>query len=113
LCKYKILEATRDGYCLYFRESKKKQQYGLPFRQVEFYNQRRDSQRSINIKAAYLHLFSDAVSSVGVVLGGIAIHFWHIYWIDPALTIAIGIYILKESYQILMQDAAIPFFNIN
>ncbi|MDW7679379.1 MAG: cation diffusion facilitator family transporter, partial [bacterium] len=64
---------------------------------------RRDSQKSINIKTAYLHLFSDALSSVGVVLGGIAIHFWHIYWIDPALTIAIGIYILKQSYQILMQ----------
>ncbi|HDP98791.1 MAG TPA: cation transporter [bacterium] len=64
---------------------------------------RRDSQKSINIKAAYLHLFSDAVSSVGVVLGGIAIHFWHIYWIDPSLTVAIGLYILKASYQILMQ----------
>lgn len=64
---------------------------------------RRDSKSNLNIKSAYLHLFSDAVSSVGVVLGGIAIHYWDMYWIDPVLTIAIGIYILKESYQILMQ----------
>jgi len=64
---------------------------------------RRDSKTSMNIKSAYLHLFSDAVSSVGVIIGGIAIHFWKIYWIDPLLTIAIGVYIIKESYQILIQ----------
>jgi len=64
---------------------------------------RRDSKSNMNIKSAYLHLFSDAVSSVGVVLGGIAIYYWDIFWIDPVLTIAIGIYILKESYQIMMQ----------
>ncbi len=64
---------------------------------------RRDAKTNMNIKSAYLHLFSDAVSSIGVVIGGLAIHFWNIYWMDPVLTIAIGIYILKESYEILIQ----------
>lgn len=63
----------------------------------------RDAKNSINVKSAYLHLLSDAVSSVGVVLGGLAIYFWKIYWIDPILTILIGLYILKESYKILLQ----------
>lgn len=63
----------------------------------------RDSRSSLNIKSAYLHLLSDAVSSFGVILGGLAILLWDVYWIDPLLTILIGLYILKESYEILQQ----------
>ncbi len=63
----------------------------------------RDATRSLNIRSAYLHLLSDAVSSVGVVLGGVAIYFWRIYWVDPVLTILIGLYVLKESFAILTQ----------
>jgi len=62
----------------------------------------RGAKNSMNIKAAYLHLFTDAISSVGVILGGIAISLWHIYWIDPVLTILIGLYIIKEILEILM-----------
>ncbi len=56
---------------------------------------------SMNIKAAYLHLLSDAVSSVAVILGGSAIYYFNIYWLDPVLTILISAYVLKESYHIL------------
>lgn len=62
---------------------------------------RRDSKSSINIRSAYLHLLGDTVSSVAVIFGGIAIAVWNINWIDPALTILIGLYIIKESYTIL------------
>jgi len=62
-----------------------------------------DSKHSMNIKSTYLHLLSDAVSSVGVILGGVAITFWKLYWVDPVLTIVIGLYILRESYHILIQ----------
>lgn len=64
---------------------------------------RKDAHQSMNIRSAYLHLLSDAVSSVGVILGGLAIFFWDIYWTDPVLTILIGLYIIRESYQILSQ----------
>ncbi len=56
---------------------------------------------NINIKSAYLHLFSDAVSSLAVITGGIFIYFYEIYWIDPILTVLISIYIIKESYLIV------------
>jgi len=59
---------------------------------------------SMNIKAAYLHLLSDAVSSVGVILGGVAIYLWHFYRLDPILTIMIALYVLKESYEILIES---------
>ncbi len=56
---------------------------------------------SMNLKSAYLHLLSDAVSSVAVILGGIAIYYLNVYWLDPILTILISAYILKESFHIL------------
>ncbi len=62
----------------------------------------KDSDTSMNIRSAYLHLFTDALSSVAVLLGGLAIYFWKVYWLDPILTILIGLYILKESYHILV-----------
>lgn len=61
------------------------------------------SKEDINMKSAYLHLLSDALSSIGVVVGGIVIYYFNIYWIDPLLTVIIGLYILKESYEILKQ----------
>lgn len=63
---------------------------------------KQDSKKSLNIKSAYLHLLSDAVSSAAVILGGLAIYLYSIYWLDPILTILISIYVLKESYEILI-----------
>ncbi len=62
---------------------------------------KRDSANSINIRSSYMHLLSDSVSSVAVILGGLAIAFWNVSWVDPLLTILIGLYIIKESYDIL------------
>ena len=64
---------------------------------------KRDSKGSINIRSAYLHLLGDTVSSVAVIAGGIAIAMWNVYWIDPILTVLIGLYIIRESYDILTE----------
>jgi len=61
------------------------------------------SHDDMNIKSTYLHLLSDVLSSVGVVIGGILILFFKIYWVDPLLTVLISIYILKESLGILKE----------
>ena len=62
---------------------------------------KRDSKTSLNIRSSYMHLLSDSVSSVAVILGGIAIAVWNITWIDSLLTVLIGIYIMRECYLIL------------
>ena len=62
-----------------------------------------DSKHNINFRAAYLHLLGDTLTSVAVIIGGILIIFLEIYWIDPVITIIIGIYILKETWSILKQ----------
>ena len=64
---------------------------------------RKISGSNINIKSAYLHLLSDTLSSVTVIIGGILIFFYNIYWIDPVITILIGLYILRETWKILRQ----------
>jgi len=62
---------------------------------------RSDAEKNINVKAAYIHLLSDTLSSIAVLIGGIIIYFYRIYWIDPVITILIGLYILKETWIIL------------
>ena len=62
-----------------------------------------DAKKNINIKAAYLHLFGDTLSSVAVIIGGIFIYFFDLFWLDPIITILIGIYIIKETWTILKQ----------
>lgn len=62
---------------------------------------KRDAKNSLNIRSAYFHLLSDTVSSIAVILGGIAIVVWKLHWVDPLLTILIGLYIIRESYLIL------------
>ena len=73
---------------------------------------RKDAAKSINVKAAYVHLIGDSLSSVVVIIGSVLIRIYKIDWIDPIITVVISIYIirsgfviLKESVNILMQSA--------
>lgn len=70
----------------------------------------RNKEENLNIKAAYLHLIGDALTSVAVIAGAVCIWLFQIYWIDPLVTVLISLYIfihtfaiLKESVGILMQ----------
>jgi len=65
---------------------------------------KRGSNDNINIRAAYFHLLSDAVSSLAVIIGALFIIFYKIYWIDPLLTILISLYILHGTYEIVKES---------
>ncbi|WP_309387590.1 cation diffusion facilitator family transporter [Cerasicoccus frondis] len=64
---------------------------------------------NINMRSAYLHVLSDAVVSVGVILGGLAILFLGAgyTWIDPLLTVAISLWLIKESWEIVEESIRI------
>lgn len=68
---------------------------------ILLHSQRKEN---LNMKSAYLHILSDAFSSVGVILGGWLILYYQWYWVDSVLTIAIGIYILFHSYHMLRES---------
>jgi cobalt-zinc-cadmium efflux system protein len=61
----------------------------------------------MNVKAAYLHLLGDTLTSVAVVLGGLAIHFWQLYWIDPVVSVAIALYLIAASLGLVRESTAV------
>lgn len=61
----------------------------------------RDRNNELNAKSAFLHLFSDALVSLGLVLGGFLIHYTQIYWIDPLLSLIICIVIIASTWHLL------------
>ena len=61
----------------------------------------------MNVRAAYVHLFSDFLSSVAVIIGACIIFLSNTYWIDPVLTILIGIYVLRQGYKIIEESTHI------
>ena len=72
----------------------------------------KEKNKNINIKAAYLHLLGDALTSIAVIVGAVLIWLFSITWVDSVVTILISIYLfihtlklLKESVTILMQMA--------
>ncbi len=71
-----------------------------------------DAHSNMNIKAAYLHLLTDVMTSVVVVVGGILMYYYQLFWVDPAISLLIAFYLIwasvgliKESSSILMQFA--------
>jgi len=64
---------------------------------------KKGSKNNLNIRSAYVHLLSDAVSSVAVIVGALFIIFLKIYWIDPLLTVIISMYILMMTYEIIKE----------
>jgi len=71
-----------------------------------------NKEENLNIRAAYLHLIGDALTSLAVIVGAVGIWLFQVYWIDPLVTVLISVYIfvhtfkiLKESVGILMQFA--------
>ncbi len=61
----------------------------------------KDKEKDINIKSAYLHLVSDALVSLGLVVAGIIIHYTNWYWLDPVFSIIIVIIILLGTWRLL------------
>lgn len=57
--------------------------------------------KDMNIKAAYLHLASDALVSLALVVGGIIIYFTKLYMIDAILSIAVAVIIVTSTWKLL------------
>jgi cobalt-zinc-cadmium efflux system protein len=66
-----------------------------------------DSKHSLNVRAAYLHLLGDTLSSVAVIGGAILIYFMNIFWVDPLLTFLISLVIIFQAYKILRESVEI------
>ncbi|NOY89219.1 MAG: cation transporter [FCB group bacterium] len=74
----------------------------------------KDKGKSLNMKAAFLHMAYDALSSVAVIIGGIIILVSGLYIIDVILSTLIAVMILWSSYMVIKEAVfifmeAVPF----
>jgi cobalt-zinc-cadmium efflux system protein len=67
----------------------------------------REKNKNINIKAAYLHLLGDALTSLAVITGAVLIWFFNVIWVDAVVTILIGIYLLVHTWKLLKESVTI------
>ncbi len=65
------------------------------------------SSNSLNIRGAYLHIIGDALSSVGVVAGGLVIIYSGWYLVDPILSILISLVIIYSAWALVKESVSI------
>ncbi len=65
---------------------------------------KKDSDKNMNMKSAYLHMLSDLASSVAVLIGGLLMKFYEIWWIDAVLTLIIAFYLIYVGYDLLKKS---------
>ena len=68
---------------------------------------KKDAESNMNMKSAYLHLFTDMLASVAVLIGGLLMKFYQMYWVDPGLTLAIALYLIYMGYDLLRQSTRV------
>src|SRR5271165_5074323 len=60
--------------------------------------------RDINLRSAIVHEIGDTLSTAAVIIGGVAIAITGQRWIDPALSVGIGVMILWSSIGIIRES---------
>ncbi len=68
---------------------------------------KRDAKENMNMRSAYLHLLTDMMASVAVLIGGVLMKFYQVYWVDALLTLLIGIYLIYMGYDLLKESTKV------
>lgn len=61
----------------------------------------RGDQTNMNIRSAFMHMLTDTLSSVAIIIGLILIHYTNWQFIDPLLALIVAMIILKWSWTLL------------
>ena len=67
----------------------------------------RDKDSDLNVKGAYLHLVADAAVSLGVVVSGMLIYFFHLYWLDLVMSLVIVIVIFYSTWNLFKDSLSL------
>lgn len=62
---------------------------------------KKDSEHNLNMKSAYLHLLTDMMASVAVLIGGLLMKFYGWFWVDSIMTLLIASYLIYVSYDLI------------
>lgn len=56
---------------------------------------------SLNVKGAYLEVWSDMLGSIGVIIGALVIRYTGWGWVDSAIAVGIGLWVLPRTWILL------------
>lgn len=76
---------------------------GLGANLVAFALLREGARESLNMQGAYLEVLADTIGSVAVLLGGFVIRTTGWGWVDPAVGVVIGLWILPRTLRLAAQ----------
>jgi cobalt-zinc-cadmium efflux system protein len=62
------------------------------------------SDKSLNLRGAYLEVLADALGSVGVILAAAVIALTGWAWVDPLLAVLIGLWVLPRTWTLLSES---------
>ena len=62
---------------------------------------KKDSEANMNMKSAYLHLLTDMMASIAVLIGGLLMKYYQLYWVDSVLTFVIALYLIWMGFDLL------------
>jgi cobalt-zinc-cadmium efflux system protein len=62
---------------------------------------KKDADNNLNMRSAYLHLFTDMMASAAVLAGGFLMKYFQWFWVDSVITLAIAIYLIFMSFELL------------
>ena len=68
---------------------------------------KKDSEANMNMRSAYLHLLTDMMASVAVLIGGLLMKYYQLFWVDSALTLAIALYLIWMGYDLLKESTKV------
>lgn len=68
---------------------------------------KKDAGHNMNMKSAYLHLLTDMMASIAVLVGGLLMKFYQLYWVDAVLTMAIALYLIYMGYNLLKDSTRV------
>lgn len=61
---------------------------------------------NVNIKSSFIHMMTDLISSVAIIIGGVIIYYTNLYMIDTILAVMIAIVIAKWAYSLIIQSTS-------
>ncbi len=77
---------------------------GLVVNMISMRLLRGDKDSSLNIKGAYLEVWSDMLGSVGVIAGALLIRYTGWTWVDTVIAVAIGLWVLPRTWVLLKES---------
>ncbi|HCE59039.1 MAG TPA: cation transporter [Prolixibacteraceae bacterium] len=67
----------------------------------------KDKDSDLNVKGAYLHLMADAAVSLGVVVSGMLIYFFQLYWLDMVMSLVIVVVIFYSTWNLFKDSLSL------